>query len=255
MLHLHCRVLNLKPVATGVFVLSLHAPELTTQVTAGQFVNIRVSDGIDPLLRRPFSIHRVEGDAIEILFQKLGRGTSRLADARPGETLDLIGPLGNGFHLDDASYSTAVLLGGGLGVAPLPLATSALRAAKKTIITLLGARSSDLVIDAHLVNVHVATDDGSRGLKGTVVDLAARVLAHETLDAPRFFACGPTPMLKAVAAFARLKGLDCEVSLEGQMACGFGICQGCPVEVVGEERKYALTCKDGPVFNIRNIAI
>jgi len=122
-------------------------------------------------------------------------------------------------------------------------------------VTLLGARSSDLVIDAHLVNVHVSTDDGSRGVHGTVVDLASHVLQQITNQRLRFFACGPTPMLRALSAFTASRGLDCEVSLEGQMACGIGICQGCPVEMAGQERKYALMCKDGPVFNTRDIVL
>lgn len=255
MLHLRSRVLHLRSVAPDVFVLSLQCPELSTTVAAGQFVNILVREGIEPLLRRPFSVYRTEGEVVEILFQRIGKGTALLAQAEAGDDLDLLGPLGHGFHLDDPAYDTAVLLGGGLGVAPLPMATAALRRAGKSVVTLLGARSSDLVIDAHLMNVHVATDDGSRGLHGTVLDLAAHVLNNVAIPGPRFFACGPTPMLRALSAFAVSRDLDCEVSLEGQMACGIGICQGCPVEITGQERKYALMCKDGPVFNTRDIII
>jgi len=122
-------------------------------------------------------------------------------------------------------------------------------------LTLLGARSADLIVDAHLDNLRVATDDGSRGMRGTVVDLADRIVTTEELEAPRFFACGPTRMLRAVADMAHSRQIECEVSLEGQMACGFGICQGCPVELVGQDHKYALMCKDGPVFNTKDIVI
>lgn len=255
MLHIRSRVVHLRSVAPNVFVLSLRCPELSTTVAAGQFVNILVRDGIEPLLRRPFSVYRTEGETMQILFQRLGKGTALLAEAEAGDDLDLIGPLGHGFHLDDPGYDTAVLVGGGLGVAPLPLATTALRKSGKSVVTLLGARSSDLVIDAYLTNVHVSTDDGTRGLHGSVVDLAAEVLEKNTILKPRFFACGPTPMLRALSAFTGSRDLDCEVSLEGQMACGIGICQGCPVEMAGQERKYALMCKDGPVFNTREIII
>ncbi len=255
MLHLHSRVLSLRPVAPNVFVLSLHCPELSTTVAAGQFVNILVHDGIEPLLRRPFSVYRTEGDSIEILFQRLGKGTALLAKVQEGQLLDLLGPLGHGYHLNEPSFETAVLIGGGLGVAPLPVATAGLRSAGKNIVTLLGARTAGLVIDGHLQNVRVATDDGTRGLHGTVVDLAAHVWDARNIPRSRIFACGPTPMLRALAAWAVSRNIPCEVSLEGQMACGIGICQGCPVEIVGQERKYALMCKDGPVFNARDIII
>ena len=255
MLHLRTPVLHLRSVAPDVFVLSLHCPELSTTVAAGQFVNILVRDGIEPLLRRPFSVYRTEGESLEILFRRIGKGTALLAEVEAGDELDLLGPLGHGFHLDDPGFDTAVLVGGGLGVAPLPIATSALRKAGKDVVTLLGARSSDLLIDTHLTNVHVSTDDGTRGLHGTVVDLAAEILEKNKILKPRFFACGPTLMLRALSAFTDARDLDCEVSLEGQMACGIGICQGCPVEMAGQERKYSLMCKDGPVFNTRDIII
>jgi dihydroorotate dehydrogenase electron transfer subunit len=255
MLHLHCRILEVQNVAPEIFVLSFNAPGLAASVAAGQFVNIRIRESYDPLLRRPFSVYRTDGDTVEVLFQKIGKGTALLADLEAGEDLDIIGPLGHGFRLDDPSFQTAVLVGGGLGVAPLPIATAALRRAGKRIITLLGARSASLIVDAHLENLHVATDDGTLGLRGNVVDLAARHLTADTTDGLRLFACGPMPMLRAIAEFARSRQIACEVSLEGQMACGIGICQGCPVELAGQERRYALMCKDGPVFDTRDIVI
>lgn len=255
MFHLRCRVLKVTSAAPGTFILSFHSPELSRTVRAGQFVNIRVHDGIDPLLRRPFSIHRTEGDTAEVLFQRIGKGTALLAQSEPGSDIDLLGPLGNGFNLEDPSFETAVLVGGGLGVAPFPIATAALRRAEKKIITLIGARTSALIIDANLTDVRVATDDGTRGFHGTVVDLAWQMFSAEKIERPRLFGCGPSPMLRALAALALTWDIRCEVSLEGQMACGIGICQGCPVEVVSREQKYALMCKDGPVFNTREIRI
>jgi dihydroorotate dehydrogenase electron transfer subunit len=255
MLHVRSQVGELRQVAPDIFILSFHSPALSGSVAPGQFVNILVSPGIEPFLRRPFSICRVEGENCEIIFHRIGKGTALLADAKRGDELDLIGPLGRGFHLDDDTFDTAVLVGGGLGVAPLPFATAVLQKAGKSVVTLLGARTSDLVVDAHLSNLRVATDDGSRGFRGTVVDLARSLLDEGAFQRPRFFACGPTPMLRALAALLDSLGAECEVSLEGQMACGIGICQGCPVEMRGQERKYSLMCKDGPVFNIRDIVI
>jgi dihydroorotate dehydrogenase electron transfer subunit len=255
MLHILARVLRVTSVAPNVYVLAFHAPELGGAVKPGQFVNILAGDGLQPLLRRPFSVYRIDGDAVEVIFQRVGKGTAALSQAQPGGLLDVIGPLGAGFHLDDPGYHTAILVGGGLGVAPLPLATAALRKAGKRMVTLLGARTAGQLVEAHLENVHVATDDGTRGLRGTVVDLAAQYIGAREIEGVRLFGCGPTPMLRALAAFARAHTLECEVSLEGQMACGIGLCQGCPVELTGQVRTYALMCKDGPVFNTRDIVI
>ena len=255
MLHILARVLHVTSVAPNVYVLAFHAPDLAAAVRPGQFVNILTGDSLQPLLRRPFSVYRTEGDAVEVIFQRVGKGTAALSLAQPGGFLDIIGPLGAGFHLDDPRYQTAILVGGGLGVAPLPIATAALQKAGKRVVTLLGARTAGQLVETHLENVHVATDDGTRGLHGTVVDLAAQYLPVGAHEDARLFGCGPTPMLRALAEFARTRALECEVSLEGQMACGIGICQGCPVELTGQLRTYALMCKDGPVFNTRDIVI
>jgi dihydroorotate dehydrogenase electron transfer subunit len=255
MLHIHARVLQVRQVAPNVYVLGFHAPQLSATVAAGQFVNILVGDGLQPLLRRPFSVYRTDGEAVEVIFQRVGKGTTLLAQAATGSDIDLLGPLGAGFHLNDPGFDTAVLAGGGLGVAPLPIATRTLMNAGKKIVTLLGARTTDQLVDSYLQDVRIATDDGSRGIQGNVVELAEQVFAEEHFERPRLFGCGPTPMLRALARFARTHDIPCEVSLEGQMACGIGICQGCPVEMVGQERKYSLMCKDGPVFNTTDIVI
>jgi dihydroorotate dehydrogenase electron transfer subunit len=183
------------------------------------------------------------------------KGTAVLARSARGDTLDVLGPLGVPYHLEDKNFETGVLIAGGLGIAPMPLATRALRAAGKKILTILGGRTSEQIVQDHLENVHISTDDGSRGFHGTVVDLAENLLAGLSPARPKLFACGPTAMLRAVAALAIRKNLPCEVSLEGAMACGIGICQGCPVELVGAEKKYALMCKDGPTFDVRSIRL
>jgi dihydroorotate dehydrogenase electron transfer subunit len=248
-----CTVQHVREVAENIFVLRCTAPDISRSVSAGQFVNVRVAEGTDPLLRRPFSVHRTDGDAIELIFNVIGRGTSCLRQKTPGSTVDLIGPLGVPFSLGDGGFSTGVLIGGGLGVAPLPIATAALRAAGKKVVTFLGARTASQLVTEHLADVHIATDDGSKGYHGTVVDLARREFAEHPWTAPRLFACGPTPMLRAVAQFALQADLQCQVSLEGPMGCGIGICQGCPVELVGDEKAYALMCKDGPTFDVRKV--
>jgi dihydroorotate dehydrogenase electron transfer subunit len=190
---------------------------------------------------------------VEIVFNVIGRGTAALCRKQGGETIDVLGPLGVPFGVDVPDFETGVLIAGGLGVAPMPLATRGLREAGKQVATFLGARSAGCVVADHLDNVRIATDDGSKGFHGTVVDLAGQVLRQGEIARPKIFACGPTAMLRAVARLAKELGCPCEVSLEGPMACGFGICQGCPVELAAGG--YALMCKEGPVFDYRRIRL
>ncbi len=255
MIHSQCPVLTLEQVAENIFVLAFLSHEISTQVEAGQFVNIKVDQRFDPLLRRPYSVHRTDGDNVEILFNVVGKGSSVLYQKKLRERIDVLGPLGVPFSLRGQDFDTAVLVGGGLGVAPLPLATRTLMEAQKSIITLLGARTASQLVERDLQNVEVATDDGSRGLKGTVVDLLREHPGIFSGARIKIFACGPTKMLRKIADFALKREIPCEVSLEGSMACGFGICQGCPVELIYGEKKYALTCTDGPTFDVRRIRI
>jgi len=251
--HTMGEVTGVRMVAENVFVLSFISSVISSTVRPGQFLNIKVAGGTDPLLRRPFSVYRTDGDRVELIFNVVGKGTSAMHAMRPGDRLDILGPLGTPYSVDGESFETALLVGGGLGVAPLPITTEVLKQRGRRIMTFLGARSASQIVDAHLVDVHIATDDGSRGYRGTVVDLLAETLKATAVAAPKVFACGPTPMLKALAVYALGASLPCEVSLEGPMACGIGICQGCPVELAGEDGKYALMCKEGPAFAVERI--
>lgn len=251
----HCRISSVMDAAAGIHVLTFQSPEISKAILAGQFLNIRIEDAAGPLLRRPFSVYRVDHDAVQLIFSVIGKGTAALSRKRPGDTLDVLGPLGVPFSVDRNDFETAVLVGGGLGVAPLPITTASLRRRNKNVVTFLGCRTSRSVVPDHLENVSIATDDGSAGYRGTVVDLLEQSFRHNRPEKPRIFGCGPTPMLRALAAFAIREDIPCEVSLEGPMGCGFGICQGCPVELVGVDKKYALMCKDGPTFDVRTIVI
>ena len=239
----------------GIHVLSFTSAAMSRSIRAGQFLNLRVEEACEPLLRRPFSAYRIEKSSIEIVFNVVGRGTAALRRKKQGDVLDVLGPLGKPFKTIDPGFDTGVLIGGGLGVAPLPLLTSALKQEGKPVVTFLGARSAAQLVTDHLENLHTATDDGSRGFRGNVVDLVSDFLGKHPVEHPKIFACGPMPMLRAVASFARASEITCEVSLEGPMGCGIGICQGCPVELAGPEKSYALMCKDGPAFDIRTIKI
>ncbi len=247
-----CTVESLQTLAPNIFLLTFRSEEIAQTVLPGQFVNIRVSNSLHPLLRRPFSVYRAEGDSVQIIFNVMGIGTGILSTKRSGDTIDVLGPLGKPFRLD-ASYETALLVAGGLGVAPLPILTVSLRKRGKSIRTYFGARTKDQIVRAHLTNLQVATDDGTEGFCGTVVELFREELEHQQFSSPKIFACGPNAMLRSLAVVAENFKIPCEVSLESVMACGIGICQGCPVQLSTETRSYALICRDGPVFNIHDI--
>ena len=248
-----CPVRSLQAVARNIFVLTLHAPGLAPTVRPGQFVNVRINDTLEPLLRRPFSVHRTTADSIEILFNIVGKGTAQLAEKREGDLLDLLGPLGVPFTLDDDRFDTALLVAGGLGVAPMPLTTVELLHRGKAVRTLVGARDAASLVTRHLHDVVTATDDGSSGFNGNVVELLEREAARLAGTRLKVYACGPHAMLKATALAAGRLGIPCEVSMEGPMGCGIGICQGCPVELRDASRRYALMCKDGPTFDAQAI--
>lgn len=255
MIQQDCPVKDVEQVAENIFVLTFVSPSIAAAVAPGQFVNIKTDAGIEPMLRRPFSVYHSEGAELAIIFNVIGKGTAALRSKKTGETINVLGPLGVPFGLDDEGFDTAVLVGGGLGVAPLPLATRDLKRSGKHIVTYLGARTTSMITRQHLDNVRVATDDGSEGYHGNVVELLSRELHDFTLSKVKIFACGPTAMLKSLQKLAVGHGISCEASLEGPMGCGFGICQGCPVELADGERKYALMCKDGPTFDISKIRL
>lgn len=220
----------------------------------GQFINIRVDNNF-PLLRRPFSIFNVEGDKISIVFNVIGTGTRVLAKKRPADTLDVVGPCGNSFlSFTDGEYDTAVFVAGGIGVAPFPFFTKHIHPEKK-LLTYLGARHKELIVTKGLRNLKIATDDGSEGFHGTVLDLISDDFQKNNYGKTRFFLCGPTPMMKAVSDFAHSLNAECYASLETDMACGIGLCQGCNVEIVGHDKKYALVCKEGTIFETRHVVL
>jgi len=247
-------VTDCRQILEGIFVLSFRSAEIARNAAPGQFVNIRCGDGCLPLLRRPFSISRIEDDSIELLFSVVGKGTSLLSQKRPGEPLDVLGPLGMPFKIH-GPYETAILVGGGLGAAPFPFLTDVLLRENKKVLTVVGARSVKQLTVRHLLNVQLATDDGSQGFRGTVIDLLKTIVPNDGSNSTKIFGCGPTKMLSARSEFARVRGMECELSLEGDMACGMGLCQGCPVERSDGKKKYSLVCVEGPTFNSKDIIL
>ncbi len=222
----------------------------------GQFVMLSPGarpavERCDPLLPRPMAVYRAgaerEGTRLEILYKVTGRGTGLLAEARPGQRVRAVGPLGRAFPAAPAG-ATAILVGGGTGIASLyELAARASRSGPVRV--LLGARSADDLMgradfEALDIEVRVATEDGSVGHRGLVTDLLEDLLG--SAGAATVYACGPTPMMRRAAELARSQGLECVVSLENTMACGFGVCLGCAVPRAAGG--FALVCRDGPVF-------
>ncbi len=246
------KVESVQKISENIFLIKVLAPSIASLVKPGQFCNIKVSENSFPLLRRPFSICDVEGDYLFFLFDIHGEGTKLISKKKPGEFLELLGPLGNGFNYKEG-FDTAVIVAGGLGVAPFPFLLKNLTANKK-VICLLGGRSKKSIVTYGLKNVLAATDDGSEGFHGTVVELLKRENKNISKDKFRIFACGPTPMLKALQSYCVENNFDCQISVECAMACGFGICQGCPIEPTNDG-SYLLVCKDGPVFEAKSVKL
>jgi dihydroorotate dehydrogenase electron transfer subunit len=234
----------------SIHLIKIHSPVIAKNCSPGQFCNLKVSDSNFPLLRRPFSICDIDGENLYFIFSIYGEGTRLLAQKKIGDLIDILGPLGNGFNLDD-EYDTAVIVAGGLGAAPFPFLTKFLPKDKK-LFTFVGGRSSKDVITYGMKNIITSTDDGTLGFKGNVVELLQENKNVLDLGKIKIFACGPGAMLKALKSFCEINKYNCEASTECAMACGFGICQGCPIEAADREGYY-LVCKDGPVFDIRKV--
>ena len=244
--------------APGVFMLEFNAPSLALAARPGQFLHIRCSEGNDPLLRRPISIHAVDRDRgrVNILFQVVGRGTALLARQKTG-LIDVIGPLGRGFTTDSQDLGGAgniAVVGGGIGAAPLFFLLQELAHCgdPARVRVLLGARSANqILIDADIqnlgYNIELATDDGSTGHRGLVTELLLKLLPG---GVSYVYACGPVPMLKSVCSLLSAYGIPGEVSLEERMACGVGACLSCACQVKteGGGAHYRRACVDGPVF-------
>ena len=230
----------------------LNAPQIAKAASSGQFINIKVSDAVEPLLRRPLSIHRCRGSKLEILYAVIGPGTKILSRRKPGELLDVIGPLGTGFNVD-SKKSRAILVAGGMGVAPLLFLAEILK--KKDTRILVGAKTkSQILCEKEFVDagcgVTIATDDGSCGFKGYVSQLLLQELKTHNAKFTTIYACGPKPMLKEISRIAQARKIPAQVSLEEHMACGIGACLGC---VVNTTQGYKRVCKEGPVFEAKEI--
>ncbi len=256
-LHRTASVIQNRQLCIDHYLLVLKDAELAKAVLPGQFINLKIRNREDLLLRRPFSIARArpEKSSLEIVYQVVGKGTAAMRDLRPGESVDLLGPLGKGFHVPEKGEN-CLLVGGGCGVAPLWALADRLFQNGNKMIALLGFRSSNYVFgvdvfEADQAEIIVTTDDGSYGLKGFASEHLKDVLKRPV---DRVYVCGPPQMLKAVIPLIRRAGRKGEVSVEEKMGCGYGVCLSCAVNVIkdGVLEKQRV-CKEGPVFDIEEV--
>lgn len=236
-----------------IYRLTIQAPEIAATAQAGQFIMVKAGMGFDPLLRRPFSIHQAEGAEIQILFKRLGKGTNLLSKLEAGQQVDIIGPLGNSFTLKEGR---CCLIGGGMGAAPLLFLAKTMLAQGITPDILLGARNKEELMaflpafQALNCPLQYATDDGSMGHKGFIIEALPALLAEDNKAKRQVYSCGPHPMMRAVAAICHPKW-PCQVSMETMMACGISACLGCTITARNANEKggkYLHVCQDGPVF-------
>ena len=262
-------VISNTEVAPGYFRMRLSAPAWISRSIPGQFVMVKVRDSIDPLLRRPFGLFDIgsvdsvypgddKREYFELLYRVVGKGTNVMAELHHGDHLDILGPLGKGFDMGSLG-SEKILVGGGVGLAPLYYLAKEL--AKDSPVRLFaGGRGRDDIIcitefERLGIETYVSTDDGTLGEEGLVTDVLERYLA-DSRGEKSIFACGPIPMLKVVARIAEMSGVPCQVSLEAYMACGVGACLGCVIKGRNhseESPDYRCVCKEGPVFDSKDL--
>lgn len=238
-----------REVARDHVLLTFKLPENTPSPLPGQFFMVGMTFGLDPMLKRPFSLHRINPDgSVSILYRIRGRGTRLLRSLQKGDSIQVIGPLGRGFPLKPDHRP--LLVGGGLGVVPLVALAQAFSAMSPRIV--IGARTAEellsvqelLAVDA---DMRIVTDDGSRGRKGIVTDILEEILGNSVAGPWVMFSCGPRPMLKSIAALSRKHNVKGYMSLEEHMACGVGACMGC---VARTSSGYRRVCAEGPVFDV-----
>lgn len=242
-----CAVVENVLLGNDIFRMVVNAPEICAASQPGQFVEVKTGRADSPLLRRPISIADVEGDKLTIIYRIVGEGTKWLSECKTDEIVNVMGPLGKGFDLD---AKKPLLTGGGIGIAPMIFLARAICESKPTL--LLAARyDADVVFWQELFkeycpSVHITTDDGSLGTKGNVMALLPELCEKEKFD--RVYACGPTPMLKAIATHALDKDIPCQLSLESHMACGLGVCLACSCNSADKSKRLKI-CQNGPVFS------
>ena len=246
------KILSQNKIADGIYSMWI---ETTAAKGAkpGQFIDVYVNDD-SKLLPRPISICEVKDDSLRIVYRVVGGGTKIMSTYKEGDEIQIIGPLGNGFDMRDGK---AILVGGGIGIPPMVELAKNLseRKGKENVISVMGYRDELFLTDEleEFSTVVIATEDGSTGTKGTVID----ALNENGVEGDVLYACGPIPMLKALKDWASDKGIECQISLEERMACGIGACLACVCKTKEKDEHSNVCnkriCKDGPVFDANEI--
>ncbi len=256
----HTTILANDRIAEDHYLLRCKCPEIAQNTLPGQFVHVLISSGTGMLLRRPFTVYTVENDEITMLYQIIGHGTQHLSEMPKGATIQVLGPLGNTFHIED-TVDPAIIVGGGAGIASLMLLVTALKERSIPTIALVGSQNRRRLLSvddlrAISVPVHIATDDGSVGHHGFVTDILTNMLSKHDLHHPIIYACGPHGMLAAVSKISTEHEVPTQVAMENRMGCAMGVCLGCvcPVRISENLIDYQRVCTEGPVFNAEEIA-
>jgi dihydroorotate dehydrogenase electron transfer subunit len=246
------KILSNSKLSSDYFVLNLLSDKKLTEIKPGQFVQVLVENSVNTFLRRPFSIHDVdyEKNTISLYIKIVGHGTGKLSELNEGSTLNIIYPLGNSFSVPE--NIKVLLIGGGCGVAPLLFLAKSLYKSNNKVTTLIGGKCKTDIFEISKFfksgELFITTEDSSYGEKGFVTNHS--ILNDKEFDFDFIYSCGPEPMLKSIAKYAKSRNVNCEVSLENTMACGFGVCLCC---VVGTIEGNQCVCTEGPVFNINSL--
>lgn len=252
----HGTILVNEKMGQDIWRMEISAPQIAAASAPGQFVNVRLHEHAEPLLRRPISLHGIDQEkgTIAFLYLVVGKGTEMMTKMAEGQDINLLGPLGKGFSLDFKG-ERAIVIGGGIGSAPLYPLMQELRKKGKQVTLVLGARNKESIVALDLYHAigaecRIATEDGSMGTKGFVTTILEQEIKGEACD--YLYACGPIPMLRAVEDMAEQYGIKGEISTEAHMGCGLGICLSCSVK--GKDGKNRKVCQAGPVFRLGELS-
>ena len=251
-LKMTAKVVSQETLATDVYSLVLEAPEIASQAIAGQFVSVYTHDG-SKMLPRPISLCGIDREAgtLRLVYRVVGFGTKEFSQLAAGDTVDILGPLGNGFMKSDKK---AILIGGGIGIPPMLQLVKELDCEKSVV---LGYRDEIFLNEEFepYAQVYMSSEDGQHGVKGNVID----AIKEYGVDGAVIYACGSTPMLRGIKAYAMEKGIECQISMEEKMACGVGACLACVCKTKDIDEHSQVhnrrICKDGPVFYAEEVEL
>ena len=253
------KVVSNEMIAENIYEAVLFSPNISNSSKPGQFINILPSDNWNKIMRRPMSIASQKDGHISIIYKIFGEGTHLMSQWKSKDQVDIIGPLGNCW--ENFSDKLPILIGGGVGIAPIINLHNMLDDLKIKHMLIMGARTKKEHFMNHDIDNHIllCTDKGGLGIKGNVLSPLREIIKSNKTDDIKIFACGPSPMMKAVSKFSLDNNIECNLALETIMACGIGICQGCTIVKKSKcsddsyRNKFVLACMDGPVFNLENL--